>query len=135
MILRTALAAVLVLLTAMAAAADPAVPARTTLASIPLDAEKLVARLDATRVDFAPGQVMPEHRHTVPVVCIVTRGAFVTSIGDSPLANAGPGAVTYEPPGVIVHFFRNASTTEPAQLTCVLAAGKDDVQTSIMLAK
>jgi quercetin dioxygenase-like cupin family protein len=84
-------------------------------------------------VDFQPGQVMPMHMHPVPVVCFVAKGDFRVKIGDAPETPAPFGTATYEAPGVVVHYFKNASTTEPAQLLCAALAGADDKVISVML--
>jgi quercetin dioxygenase-like cupin family protein len=119
-------------LAASTAHAQPPIPARTPLAIIPI-ADKAVSRVETTRVDFAPGQAMPEHKHTVPVICFVTAGDFLTKIGDAPETRAPMGSVTYEPPQVVVHYFRNASATAPAQLTCASLAGARDKVLNVML--
>ncbi len=41
--------------------------------------------------------------------------------------------MTYEPPDVVVHYFRNASQTAPAQLECAVLAGDDDHILNVML--
>jgi quercetin dioxygenase-like cupin family protein len=121
------------LLLVSAAHAQPSVPARTALAVIPIAPGKAVSRVETTRVDFAPGQAMPEHKHTVPVICFVTAGDFLTRIGDAPETRAPQGSVTFEPPQVVVHYFRNASATAPAQLTCASLAGSEDKVLNVML--
>jgi len=115
------------------AAAQPALPTRTTLATLPIEVPKLVGRVEATRVDFLPGQAMPAHEHTVPVICFVTQGEFLVSIGTARERRAALGAVTYEPPEVVVHYFRNASQTARAQLQCAALAGDDDHTLNVML--
>lgn len=128
------LAAVLALGVSLAtSAAQAQIPTRTPLAVIPIAPGKAVSRVEATRVDFAPGQAMPAHKHTVPVICFVTAGAFLTRIGDASETRAELGSVTYEPPQVVVHYFRNASTSTPAQLTCASLAGDDDKVLNVML--
>ena len=112
---------------------QPALPTRTPLATIAIDPAKAVARVEATRVDFAPGQVMPRHKHIVPVICFATKGDFLVRIGDLPERRVAEGGVTYEPAGTIVEYFRNASTTATARLNCVSLAGQDDKQLNIML--
>ncbi len=77
---------------------------------------------------------MPEHKHNVPVVCFVTKGSFMVSIGTNAVTSATVGDVTIEPAGAIVHYFRNASATEPAQLLCVSLAGDGDKVLNVMLA-
>lgn len=114
------------------AAASAALPTRTPLRSLPIAPAKLVARAEPTRVDFAPGQVMPEHLHTVPVICFAAKGSFMTRIGDGPEQALAEGGVSIEPAQTIVHFFRNASTTSAAQLLCVSLAGAKDTRLNIM---
>jgi hypothetical protein len=45
------------------------------------------------------------------------------------------GDATLEPAGETVHYFRNMSAKEPAQLYCSILAGADDKQLSVMLGK
>jgi quercetin dioxygenase-like cupin family protein len=102
------------------------VPTRTPLAVFPIAPAKPVSRVETTRVDFLPGQAMPRHKHTVPVICFVSKGDFLVRIGDAPERKAAFGTATYEPPEVVIQYFRNASTTEPAQLECAVLAGDKD---------
>ena len=120
-------------LAAGAAAAQAPIPARTPLAVLPIQPGKAVTRVETTRVDFAPGQAMPRHRHNVPVVCFVTRGEFLVKIGDAPERRAAEGSVTLERPGEVVQYFRNASATTTAQLSCASLAGDDDKVLNVML--
>jgi len=69
---------------AMAAASAP-IPPRTPTASFPIQPTKAVTHVETMRVDFLPGQVMPEHMHPVPVVCFVAKGRFAVSIGREPI--------------------------------------------------
>jgi quercetin dioxygenase-like cupin family protein len=113
-------------------AAEP-IPARTPLTVLAIQPGKTVSRVETTRVDFAPGQAMPRHKHTVPVVCFVTQGDFLVRIGDAPERRAPQGSVTFEPPETVVQYFRNASATAPAQLECASLAGDDDKVLNVML--
>lgn len=113
--------------------AQAPIPTRTPLAVLPVGPAKTVSRVETTRVDFAPGQVMPKHKHTVPVVCFVTAGTFLIRIGDAPERSAPQGSVTIEPAGEIVHYFRNASASAPAQLMCASLAGEADKVLNVML--
>lgn len=114
------------------AAAGP-IPVRTPVGILPIDPGKMVTRVEMTRVDFLPGQEMPQHTHPVPVVCFVTKGVFLVSIGSMPVRRVGMGESTLEPAATIVHYFRNASSNEPAQLNCALLAGPGDKALSVML--
>jgi len=116
-----------------AAQAQAPIPTRVPLGVIPFAPGKSVDRIETNRVDFAPGQAMPRHKHTVPVICFVAKGEFLVKIGDAPERRAAQGSTTYEPPEVIVHYFRNASSTDPAQLLCASLAGKDDKVLNVML--
>jgi quercetin dioxygenase-like cupin family protein len=132
--MKTALLSVLALLLASQAQAQaPAIPSRTPLVAIPVLPAKPVSRGETTRVDFAPGQVMPRHKHTVPVICFVSKGDFLTKIGDDDERVAPQGTVTYEPAGVVVSYFKNASKSASAQLMCASLAGFEDKVLNIML--
>lgn len=121
---------------AMAANASAApIPVRTPSGSLAVTPAKPVTHVEMTRVDFGPGQEMPKHMHPVPVVCVVSKGRFLASIGDQAPRQVGIGDTTIEPAGSIVHFFRNLSKTEPGQLYCSALAGPDDKQLSVMLDK
>ena len=121
---------------AMAAGATAApIPTRTAVGSFAVDPAKSVSRVEMWRVDFLPGQQMPEHMHPVPVVCFVSKGTFRVSIGKAPVRTVSVGGTTIEPAGETVHYFRNLSANEAAQLYCSVLAGADDKQLSVMLAK
>jgi quercetin dioxygenase-like cupin family protein len=125
-----------VVVSALAASAPAApIPVRTPIGSFAVAPGKTVTHVEMTRVDFAAGQEMPKHMHPVPVVCVVSKGAFLASIGDQPPRQVGVGGTTIEPAGAIVHFFRNLSKNEPGQLYCSTLAGPDDKQLSVMLDK
>ena len=117
-----------------AAVAQTPIPTRVPLGVIAVAPGKTVSRVETNRVDFLPGQAMPAHKHTVPVICFIAEGAFRTRIGDQPERLASTGTVTYEPPGVTVHYFKNASDTAPARLLCTSLAGADDKELNVMLA-
>lgn len=110
-----------------------ATPVRTPIGSFPVAPAKQITHVEMSRVDFLPGQEMPEHMHPVPVVCFVTKGSFFVSIGASPVQRVSVGETTLEPAGTVVHYFRNASARDPAQLNCALLAGADDKVLSVML--
>jgi quercetin dioxygenase-like cupin family protein len=121
-------------LLAMAADATAApIPTRTPIGSFPIEPTKPVTHVEATRVDFLPGQEMPEHMHPVPVVCFVAQGSFLVSIGREPVRTVTVGDTTLERAGEVVHYFRNLSARDPAQLYCAILAGPDDKQLSVML--
>ena len=122
-----------VMLLAAAATATAPIPVRTPAGSFPIEPAKAVTHVETTRVDFLPGQEMPEHMHPVPVVCFVAQGSFLVSIGATPIRAVTVGDTTLERAGEVVHYFRNASATKPGQLYCAILAGPDDKQLSVML--
>src|SRR5579872_4467866 len=83
------------------------IPVRTAIGSFPVTPAKQITHVEMSRVDFLPGQEMPEHMHPVPVVCFVTKGSFFVSIGASPVRRVSVGETTLEPAGTVVHYFRN----------------------------
>jgi quercetin dioxygenase-like cupin family protein len=127
------IATTLVLMTQVAA--NAVIPVRTPVASFPIDPAKPVTHVEAMRVDFVPGQQMPEHVHPVPVVCFVAKGSFAVSVGSAPVRIVRVGEATLERAGETVHYFRNLSKTEAAQLYCSVLAGANDKQLTVMLPK
>lgn len=123
------------LLIAAGTAAAAPIPTRAPIGSLAVEPAKSVTHVEMTRVDFLPGQVMPEHLHPVPVICVVSMGSFEASIGREPVRRVKVGDTTIEPAGEIVHYFRNLSNSSPAQLYCAALAGPNDGQLSVMLNK
>jgi quercetin dioxygenase-like cupin family protein len=123
-----------VLLASPALAMAETIPIRTPIGSFPIAPSKPVTHVELTRVDFMPGQEMPEHMHLVPVICFVIKGSFLVSIGASAVRRVSVGETTLEPAGTVVHYFRNLSK-DPAQLNCASLAGPDDKVLSVMLDK
>jgi quercetin dioxygenase-like cupin family protein len=122
------------LVIAAAGTAAP-IPTRTDVGSFAIDPTKTVSHIEMWRVDFLPGQQMPEHMHPVPVVCFVSKGTFAVSIGGAPVRTVSVGETTIEPAGETVHFFRNTSAKDAAQLYCAVLAGAGDKELSVMLGK
>ena len=120
---------------ALAITAAAPIPVRTPIGSLAVAPGKTVSHGERTRVDFLPGQGMPEPLHPVPGGCVVSKGSFAASIGRSPERRVTVGETTIEPAGEVVHYFRNLSKREPAQLYCAALAGPDDRQLSVMLGK
>jgi len=127
-------AAMMLAVSSAVAAAAP-IPVRTPIGSFPIAPMKAVTHVETTRVDFLPGQEMPEHLHPVPVICFVAKGVFLASIGREPVRKVTVGDTTIERAGEVVHYFRNVSSTKPGQLYCAILAGPDDKQLSVMLNK
>ena len=126
---------ILCLMLAAETATTGPIPTRNPIGSFAIQPSKPVSHVEMTRVDFLPGQIMPEHLHPVPVICVVSMGSFEVSIGRGPVRRVEVGGTTIEPAGEIVHYFRNLSNSEPAQLYCAALAGPEDKQLSVMLSK
>ena len=127
--------AAMILAVSSAVATAAPIPIRTPIGSFPIAPMKSVSHVETTRVDFLPGQEMPEHLHPVPVICLVAKGVFLASIGREPVRKVTVGDTTIERAGEVVHYFRNASSAKPGQLYCASLAGPDDKQLSVMLDK
>lgn len=122
----------LALISCPVAATAAVIPVRRPIGSFSLEPSKSITRVELTHVHVLPGQTMPEHMHPVPVICFVTEGAFLVSIGTSPIRRVGVGETTLEPAGTVVHYFRNLSKGS-TQLNCAFLAGPDDKTLSVML--
>src|SRR3954462_6385510 len=94
--------AIVMLIDASATPAAP-IPSRTPIGTFQISPGKAVTRVEMTRVDFLPGQEMPEHMHPVPVACVVAKGNIVVSIGSEPVRKLGVSETTIEPAGEVVH--------------------------------
>ncbi len=123
------------LLAHVGTASASSIPSRTPIGSLAIEPAKAVTHVEMTRVDFLPGQEMPEHMHSVPVVCVVAKGAFAASIGSNSVRTLTVGDTSIEPAGEVVHYFRNLSASAIGQLYCASLAGPDDKQLNVMLAK
>jgi quercetin dioxygenase-like cupin family protein len=68
------------------------------------------------RVRFAPGQPVGLHLHPISVVGVVGAGSFVYKKAGEPEKFLKTGDGFFEPAGVTIERFDNASSTEPAEL-------------------
>jgi quercetin dioxygenase-like cupin family protein len=121
------------LLPGAALAADPPI-VRTPIANFAVAPAKSVTRVQTYRIDVGPGGVIAPHYHPAPVVCFVTKGAFVFKIADAPESRVATGEVFMEPANAPVHYFKNASAAESAQLECAFLTGADDKTRSLKAA-
>jgi quercetin dioxygenase-like cupin family protein len=78
------------------------------------------------RIRFAPSQPTGRHRHPVSVVGVVTAGSFVFKRegGAEKTIKAGDGF--FEPAGVTIERFDNASSTEPAEIVAYYLTDSKD---------
>lgn len=110
----------------LAGLANSTSAAQSDLGSYVVVPAKGVTHIDSSRLDLPPGQQLGEHFRSVPTICFVSRGAVIYSIGSGPIRLAQTGETTFEPVGSVVHFIRNASTSEGAQLMCAGLAGPSE---------
>ncbi len=68
------------------------------------------------RVELAPGEVSPAHRHNADVFAYVLEGSIITQVEGRESQTVHAGEVFYESPTDLHRGSRNASTTEPATL-------------------
>jgi quercetin dioxygenase-like cupin family protein len=127
------IAAVVLAGSAMTSASTDALPVRTAATNFTIAPAKLVTHIQTAAHLYSPGQEMPEHVHSVPVVCFVTKGAFIVSIGAAPPRRADVGEAILEPVGTVTHLIRNASGRRTAELGCAFLAGSDDGSLTAML--
>lgn len=67
-------------------------------------------------VVFAPGEVVPAHRHNADVFAYVLAGSIITQVQGGKPQTVKAGEVFYESPTDVHIASRNASTTQPATL-------------------
>jgi quercetin dioxygenase-like cupin family protein len=80
-----------------------------------------VEHVKVARVELAPGQEAGRHLHPCPVVGCILSGAIRFQVADEPETRLQAGDAFFEPAGVEVPHFDNASSTEPAVfLACYL---------------
>jgi quercetin dioxygenase-like cupin family protein len=75
-----------------------------------------VKLIRGVRVRFAPGQPVGLHLHPISVVGVVGAGSFVYKKQGEPEKLLKTGDGFFEPAGVTIERFDNASNTEPAEL-------------------
>ena len=68
------------------------------------------------RIRFAPRQPTTLHRHPIAVAGVVTAGSFVFKREGEPEKIIKTGDAFFEPAGVTIEKFDNASSTETAEL-------------------
>lgn len=102
-------------------------PLRTELLSAALAGAPIVERVTVARVQLAPGQAAGRHLHPCPVLGHVLEGAIRFQVVDAAEIVLGPGDAFYEPAGVEIPHFDNASDTEAAVfVACYLLTPGED---------
>ena len=71
-------------------------------------------RVDAYRVELAPGQPAGPHTHPGPVAGYVESGRIAFERDGHRVRELHPGDVFFEPAGEIIHSFDNLSDSESA---------------------
>jgi quercetin dioxygenase-like cupin family protein len=85
---------------------------RTMLLTHPLSAAP--DRMEAYRVELAPGQPAGPHFHPGPVAGYVESGLIAFERDGQPVRELRPGDVFFEPAGEVIRRFDNSSAREPA---------------------
>jgi quercetin dioxygenase-like cupin family protein len=74
-----------------------------------------VARVEIRQIDLEPAQQTGLHRHASPVVGYIVRGTIRFQIEGGPLQSLSEGSAFFEPPGIRILHFDNASDRQPAR--------------------
>ena len=98
---------------------------RTTLFSTPLAPAKLAAWIESQRIDFGPGQRSPLHQHPCPVFGTIVSGSCLFEVEGQPARTLKAGDAFYEPAGVRVPHFDNASATEGMRFIAFYLLGSE----------
>jgi quercetin dioxygenase-like cupin family protein len=96
---------------------------RTKLLTAPMHA--VPDRMEAYRVEFAPGQGGGPHLHPGPVAGYVESGLIAFERDGHPMSELGPGDVFFEPAGETIRRFDNLSAREPATFIAFYLANGD----------
>jgi quercetin dioxygenase-like cupin family protein len=83
-------------------------------------------QVKGARIAFAPGQPTPYHLHPIPVVGVVTRGAFIFQIEGQPARTIKAGEPFFEPADTRIARFDNASADEPAEIVAFYLVDRPD---------
>jgi len=80
-------------------------------------APRQVVQVEIGDFHFRPGQLGPLHTHTAPVIGYVSKGTIYYQVEGMPAQILKPGDAFYEPAGLKILHFDNASPTEEAIFT------------------
>ena len=84
-----------------------------------------IDRVEVHRITLQPAQQTGRHTHTGGVVGYVIDGDILFEIDGQPATRLRNGSVFYEPPGVVIARFDNASDTATATfIACYPLSGK-----------
>ena len=108
-------------------------PVRTPLLSLTLDDRPLIEGVQITEIELPPNEPTGRHVHPVPVVGYVLAGRIHFEIeGEAPRVLTA-GSVFYEPAGVRILRFDNASDVESATFVAVYLRGSGQQELIRML--
>lgn len=102
---------------------------RKALLTAALEGDPAVSTVEIKHIDLAPGQRAGRHMHPCPVVGYIAKGAVDFQIEGGPVETLRAGAAFYEPAGVTISRFDNASESEPLTFIAfyLLGAGEDEL--------
>ena len=83
-------------------------------------------------VVFAPGEVVPAHRHNADVFAYVLEGSIITQVQGAKPRTVHAGEVFYESPTDVHIVSRNASETQPAKLLVFYVKAKGTPPTVLL---
>lgn len=74
-----------------------------------------VSKVDIREINLAPGQKGPLHKHPCPVVGYIVSGSILFQVKGDSAITLKAGDPFYEPAGVVITHFDNASSAMPAK--------------------
>jgi quercetin dioxygenase-like cupin family protein len=89
-------------------------------------ANPAVKLVRGARIRFAPRQPTTLHRHPISVAGVVTAGSFIFKREGEPEKIIKTGDAFFEPAGMTIEKFDNASSTEPAEIIAFYLADSKD---------
>jgi quercetin dioxygenase-like cupin family protein len=106
---------------------------RKGLLSAPIAGGRKVSRVEIKQIDLQPGQETGLHRHPIPVVGYIARGAIRFQLEGGPLLVLPAGSAFFEPANTRVLHFDNASSEEAATFIAHYLLGEGDERLIEML--
>ena len=75
--------------------------------------ERTVTRVEVREIAFAPSQATGRHQHPCPVISYLVEGTALVQEEGGPAREIHAGESVYEPAGVVIARFDNASSRQP----------------------
>jgi quercetin dioxygenase-like cupin family protein len=106
---------------------------RQPLLTAILDPAKSTNRVEVKKIEFKPGQATGLHLHPGPVTGYIAKGTVLFQVEGQPPSTLEAGDAFFEPPGIRILHFDNASTTEPMVFIAFYLLGEGEHELIRML--